>query len=432
LKYIEIEGSGPLKGSIRIPGSKNSSLALVAAACLTDEAVLLSGIPNIYDVQAIEGIMKGVDITLTRNHCGDITINSSHLSGGELDIQLTSSYRASYYFIGALLARCKKVTIGYPGGDDFVSRPIDQHVKVFQALGAHVEFNKSHYTVSADRLKGAEIYFDMITSGATINALLAAVLAEGTTVLRNAATDPEVVDTANLLNQMGAKVRGAGTSKIRIDGVERLNGCQYTVIPDRLIAGAFLAAAGATRGQVTVEGIIPEHLGSCIAKLEECGLEITVRDQSITVNGDVPLKAIRVRTAMYPGFATDLQQPFTSMLLRAQGRSIITEKVYPKRFSHVEQLNRLGANVSIRNASAFIQGGAPLKGDWVHATDIRAGVSLLIAGLMAEGVTKLTGVDHIERGYADAIRSFCKLGARMRLEEIGNSNYVSKANLGLS
>lgn len=432
MKYIEIIGGNPLVGTIKIPGSKNSSLALMVAACLTDEPVTLSGIPNIYDVLAIEEIMKGIGITLHRVPNGDIVINSSSLFSGELDMNLTSTYRASYYFIGALLARCGKVSIGYPGGDDFVSRPIDQHVKFLEALGAKVTFCEGYYTVEATRLHGADIFFDVITSGATMNAILAACLASGTTILRNAATDPEVVDTANLLNQMGARIRGAGTSRIRIEGVEKLSGCAYQVIPDRLIAGAFLAAAGATRGSVTVDGVIPEHLSSCISKLQEIGLEVTVGEQSIHVDGDVTLKAARIRTAMYPGFATDLQQPFTAMLLRAAGRSIINDKVYPKRFSHIDQLRRMGASIEVRGASAFIQGGTPIHGDWVHATDIRAGVCLLIAGLMAEGTTRLTGVEHIERGYADAIQSFCQLGARIQLREIGNLNYLSSFSIGLS
>lgn len=420
-----------MNGSIRIPGSKNSSLALMAAACLTAEPVVLSGIPSIYDVYAIKGIMNGVGILLETLDNGDIHINAANLSGGELDLELTASYRASYYFIGALLARCGKVTISYPGGDDFVSRPIDQHVKVFEALGAKIRFEEKHYVVEADRLRGADIFFDVITSGATINAMLAAVLAEGATVLRNAATDPEVVDTANLLTSMGARIRGAGTETIRIQGVEALSGCAFTVIPDRLIAGAFLAAAGATRGQITVEGVIPEHLGACLSKLEECGLAVAVADAGITVSGDVPLRANRIRTAMYPGFATDLQQPFTAMLLRAEGRSIVTDRVYPKRFSHIEQLRRLGADVHVKSGSAFIQGGAPLRGNWVHATDIRAGVCLLIAGLMAEGTTWLTGVDHIERGYADAVASFQSLGATISLEEVGNKDYMFERELGL-
>lgn len=417
MRYIEITGETPLRGKVKVPGSKNSSLALLAAACLSEEPVVISGVPMIQDVHVISEIMRGIGFQLVRGDDETVTVSRSGPISGQLDLKLTSAYRASYYFIGSLLARTGKVTIGYPGGDDFVSRPIDQHLKAFEAMGAKVELHETHYTVTAERLKGAEIFFDVITSGATMNAMMAAVLAEGTTVLRGAAVDPEVVDTANFLNQMGARIRGAGTSEIRIEGVSELGGCQYQVIPDRLIAGSFLAAAAATRGCVTVEGVIPEHLRSALVKLREAGLEPVVREQTITLDGDVRLNALRIRTAMYPGFATDLQQPFTPMLLRASGRSLVSERVFPKRFSHVEQLRRMGAEISMRGPTAVIQGGAPLRGEWVHASEIRAGVCLLIAGLMAKGVTRLTGVEHLERGYADIIGSFRQLGASLRLSE---------------
>lgn len=417
MRYIEIAGETTLRGKVSVPGSKNSSLALLAAACLAQEPVTISGVPDIQDVHVISEIMKGIGFRLDRSADGSVTVSRSGPPGGHLDIRLSSAYRASYYFIGSLLAQTGHVSIGYPGGDDFVSRPIDQHLKAFEAMGAKVELFENHFTVKADRLQGAEIFFDVITSGATMNAMMAAVLAKGTTILRGAAVDPEVVDTANFLNQMGARIRGAGTSEIRIEGVDSLGGCRYSVIPDRLIAGSFLAAAAATRGQVTVEGVIPEHLRSAIVKLKEAGLEPVVREHSISVDGDVRLNAIRIRTAMYPGFATDLQQPFTPMLLRASGRSLISEKVFPKRFSHVEQLRRMGAQITMRGSTAIIQGGTPLKGDWVHAAEIRAGVCLLIAGMMAKGVTRLTGVEHLERGYADIIGSFRHLGASLKLSE---------------
>lgn len=417
MRYIKIAGETVLRGKVRVPGSKNSSLALLAASCLAEEPVSLSGVPLIQDVLVIAEMMRGIGFRLDRLSDGTVTVARTGPISGELDIKLASAYRASYYFIGSLLAKTGRVTIGYPGGDDFVSRPIDQHLKAFEAMGAKVELHETHYTVSADRLVGAEIYFDVVTSGATMNAMMAAVLAKGTTVLRGAAVDPEVVDTANFLNQLGARIRGAGTSEIRIDGVDALGGCHYTVIPDRLIAGSFLAAAAATRGQVTVEGVIPEHLRSALVKLREAGLEPVVRDQTISLDGDVRLNALRIRTAMFPGFATDLQQPFTPMLLRASGRSLVNDKVFPKRFSHVEQLRRMGANITMKGSTATIQGGAPLVGEWVHASEIRAGVCLLIAGMMAKGVTRLTGVEHLERGYEDIIGAFRQLGADLRLSE---------------
>jgi UDP-N-acetylglucosamine 1-carboxyvinyltransferase len=417
MRYIEIAGETVLRGKVKTPGSKNSSLALLSAACLAEEPVEISGVPMVRDVRIVADIMQEIGFRFDHAPDGTVTVARTGPVSGELDIKKSSSYRASYYFIGSLLARTGRVTLGYPGGDDFVSRPIDQHLKAFEAMGARVELFETHYTVTAERLVGADIFFDVVTSGATMNAMMAAVLAKGTTVLRNAAVDPEVVDTANFLNMLGAKIRGAGTSEIRIEGVDTLGGGRHAVIPDRLIAGSFLAAAAATRGHVIVEGVIPEHLRSPLGKLREAGLEPVVRDQSIELDGDAPLRALRIRTAMYPGFATDLQQPFTAMLLRASGRSLVTDKVYPKRFSHVEQLRRMGASVELKGASAFIQGGERLRGEWVHASDIRAGFCLLIAGFMARGVTRLTGVEHLERGCDNVIGAFRSLGADLRLSE---------------
>lgn len=417
MRWIEVQRSGPLHGAVRIQGSKNSSLALLAAACMGDAPVVLKGIPHILDIRVIEDIAKEIGGAVRREPNGDMVVDGAGIHTARLPTEKTSAYRASYYFVGALLAKFGKVSIGYPGGDNFVSRPIDQHVKVLKALGAKVSFCENHYEVEADRLIGSIIYFDTITMGATINAMLAGTLAEGRTELRNAAKDPEVVDVANLLNRMGARITGAGTDTIRIEGVRSLTGCTYAVIPDRLIAGAFLMAAGITKGTITVEDIIPEHLESCLAKLREIGLQLEVKDQSITAYGGERLRAVRVRTGMYPAFATDLQQPVTALLLQASGRSIVTDKVYPERFNHVPQLKRMGALIDVRGGSAFIQGGAPLRGGFVHASDVRAGTSLLLAGLAAEGRTVITGIEHIERGYEDAIRLFRQLGAPVVLKE---------------
>lgn len=415
MKWIQVEPSGPLRGSVRIQGSKNSSLALLAAACMTSEPVTLHGIPNILDIRVIEEIVASIGIRMERRIDGSITVDASRIHNASLDIAKTSAYRASYYFVGALLAKAGTVDIGYPGGDNFVSRPIDQHVKALKCLGASFEFKEDRYQVTANKLEGAVIYFDTITSGATINAMLAAVYANGRTELRNAARDPEVVDTANMLSKMGAHIVGAGTDTIRIDGVKELHGCSYTAIPDRLIAGAFLMTAGITGGTITVEDVIPEHLHSCLAKLKEIGLNVESDDSSITAYGGDRLRATRVRTGMYPQFATDLQQPLTAMLLFAQGRSIVADKVYPERFNHVAQLRRMGARIDVRSGSAFIQGGLPLKGSHVHASDVRAGTCLLLAGLGAEGTTYISGVEHIERGYEDAIGIFQSLGAKVSL-----------------
>lgn len=424
MKWIQVESSGALSGSVHIQGSKNSSLALLAAACLSSEPVVLQGIPYLLDMQAIKTITASIGIEMSFGEDGSITMDASGLQHADLDRKGTSAYRASYYFVGALLARTGTVVIGYPGGDNFVSRPIDQHIKALKAMGASFEFNEDHYIARATKLKGASIFFDTITFGATINAMLAAVLADGKTELHNAARDPEVVDTANLLNRMGARIVGAGTDCIRIEGVRELSGCTYSVIPDRLIAGAFLMAAGITGGAVTVEDVIPEHLGSCLSKLREIGLELEVRDSSITAYGGGKLRATRMRTGMYPLFATDMQQPLTALLLFAQGRSIVSDKIYPERFSHVPQLRRMGAQIEVRSGSAFIKGGQPLTGSHVHATDVRAGTCLILAGLGAAGKTYISGVEHIERGYADVVGMFRTLGAKVSFLDAAEEDAV--------
>jgi UDP-N-acetylglucosamine 1-carboxyvinyltransferase len=401
----------------------------LAAACLADDVVTLEGIPPIDDVRVIASISREIGADFKREN-GQVVIDPRWIHSAEIAPSKAASYRASYYYAGALLAKFGKVAIGYPGGDDFVSRPIDQHIKAFQALGATVRFRKDYYEVEAAELKGANIYFDTVTSGATINAMLAAARAKGRTFLYNAARDPEVVDTAAFLNRLGAKIYGAGTERIRIDGVPYLNGGAHAVIPDRLIAGAFLMAAGLRGGQVTVADVIPEHLGSCLAKLEEIGVTIECGDQHITAYGTGTLRATRVRTGMYPGFATDLQQPMTALLLQASGKSIMTDRVYPGRFGHVPQLRRLGAEIELRKDSAFIRGGLPLRGGWAHATDVRAGTCLIMAGLTAEGRTSITGVEHIERGYEDVIGSFRSIGANITMRDMEQNEIVDAKRLG--
>lgn len=428
MKYIQVEYSGPLNGEVSIPGSKNSSLALLAAACLADDMVTLDGIPHIEDVHIIAEISRDIGMEWQRDG-GQVTIDPRWMHSAVIDPERASSYRASYYFAGALISKFGKVTIGFPGGDDFVSRPIDQHFKVFQALGAEVQIGQDYYVVQASELRGADIYFDTITSGATINAMLAAARAKGRTRLYNAAVDPEVVDTANFLNRLGARIYGAGTDKIRIEGVPYLNGGRHTVIPDRLMAGSFLMAAGLNGGQVTVTDVIPEHLGACLAKLEEIGIHVECGGNHITAYGTGKLKATRIRTGMYPKFPTDLQQPMTALLLKARGKSIVTDRVFPKRFAHVPQLRRLGAEIELRKESAFIRGGLPLKGGWVHATDVRAGICLLLAGLTSEGSTYLTGVEHIQRGYEDVIGTFRSLGAKLSMHQLDAQEFPGKIHM---
>lgn len=414
MRWLEVNHSDPLKGSIRIPGSKNSSLALLAASCLSDGTVTLSNIPEISDIKVVTNIMQSLGASVEKVN-GTYKINSPGINSAEINTELSSAFRAAYYFIGALLAKHGKVSIGYPGGDNFVSRPIDQHIKGLTALGAHITYHQDFYTVEASSLKGADIFFDVITGGATINVMLAAVLANGRTTLFNAAKDPEVVDTAILLNKMGARIFGAGTDTIRIHGVSRLEGCEHTAISDRLIAGAYLMAAGVTGGELTIMDVIPEHLAACIAKLTEMGLKFDVCDSNITVCSGKRIKATRVRTGKFPMFESDFQQPATVLLLRAAGRSTISDRIYPQRFNHCDQLNRMGADITVKNGVARLNSHRQLTGNWVHAGDIRAGTSLVLAGLMAEGTTRITGVEHIERGYEDIVRDFRSLGADIRL-----------------
>ena len=416
MRWIEISNNKPLTGSIIIPGSKNSSLGLLAACCLCDEIVMLKGIPDISDVRLICDIMK--DIGLDVHIKGDLLIvDPTKINSGAIEPEKAAAYRASYYFIGSLLAKFKKVSIGYPGGDNFGSRPIDQHIKGLEALGAKFNFYKDYYTVEAEELKGADIYFDVISSGATINLILAAARADGKTTLHNAARDPEVVDVAVFLNKMGANIKGAGTDTVAIEGVTTLTSCIHTVIPDRLIAGSFLMAAGITGGDITVKDIIPEHLLSCIAKLEEAGLYIETGDSFIRVTAQGKLSGVNVKAAMYPGFATDLQQPLTAMLVGANSHSVIMDAVYPERFKHCVQLNRMGADIINRDGSIVIPGNRTLKGAWVHASDIRAGICLILAAMAAEGTTCITGVEHIERGYVDIVNAFASLGGNIKICE---------------
>ncbi|GIP35388.1 UDP-N-acetylglucosamine 1-carboxyvinyltransferase [Paenibacillus sp. J2TS4] len=417
MRYLKVEQTARLQGCIAIPGSKNSSLSLLAASCLADEPVTLQGIPNLADFQVISEIAEEIGLQITRDSAGFVTIDPGRIQHAVIDPKKSSMFRTAYYFVGALLAKFGKVSVGYPGGDDFVSRPIDQHYKALQMMGAKLTLHPDYYEVEARELKGATIYFDTISSGATINSLLAAVRAKGRTVLHNAARDPEVTDTANFLIQMGARITGAGTDTIQVEGVPYLHACTHTVIPDRLVAGAFLMAAGITGGAITLRNVIPEHLRSCMAKLTEIGLSFDIQDDAITAHLDGNIKAARIRTAMYPGFATDLQQPLTSLLLKAPGKSIIHEKIFPHRFHHVQQLKRMGADIDVRSGIAFIKGGHTLRGTLVHASDIRAGISLILAGMMAEGCTTITGVQHIERGYEDVVHSFTSLGAKITLHD---------------
>lgn len=415
MKHIEVHKASRLDGSVRIQGSKNSSLALMAASCLSGGTVILENVPDISDVHIFIDILKKMGAKagfLDTNH---LIINSEGISETIIDPHYSKKIRPSYYFIGSLLSRYKKITLGYPGGDRIGQRPIDQHIKGFKQMGAHFEFFDDSYTVMAERLKGCEIFFDVVSAGATLNLMMGAVLAEGSTTLYNAARDPEVVDTAILLNKMGARIHGAGTSTVKIDGVGNLSGCSHSAIPDRLIAGTYLMSAGINGGRVTVENIVPEHIQPLMHKLTEAGIEFNISENSVTAISDGRIKPIKIIAQKFPMFETDFQQPASVLLLNAKGESTVNDRIYPERSNHCEQLRKMGANIKWDSGTAYINGGTPLKGTYVHAYDIRAGACLILAGLLAEGTTCITGVDQIERGFTDIVKDFSLLGADIRL-----------------
>ena len=415
MEYIEVSKASRLQGSVWIQGSKNSSLALMAAACLLNGTVILENIPDISDVHTFLNILRDLGAKAGFVDNNRIIITPEGISSSFIDPLHTQKVRPAYYFIGSLLAKHKTVTLGYPGGDRIGQRPIDQHVKGLKLMGAQFEFFDDFYTVTADRLKGCEIYFDVITGGATLNIMMAAVTAKGTTTLYNAARDPEVVDTAIFLNKMGARIHGAGTNTIRIDGVESLSGGSHAAIPDRLIAGTYLMATGITSGCITVENVIPEHILPLIYKLKEAGIDFNINENSITATSDGHINPIKIVAEKFPMFETDFQQPASVLLLKAKGPSMITDKIYPQRSNHCDQLKKFGASIKWNNGTAFINGGAQLKGAHVHASDIRAGACLVLAGLLAEGKTYITGVEHLERGFTNIINDFSLLGADIML-----------------
>ena len=384
-EIIAIEGGHKLNGTVEISGAKNATVALIPATILADSPVTIYGVPEISDVDALAVLLEELNCTVLRSH-DSLIVDPSRMENVPLVSDAVDKLRASYYLMGALLGKCKKVVMKAPGGCFLGPRPIDLHIKGFEALGAKVEFVDGAHVITADRLVGAKIYLDFASVGATINILLAAVKAEGRTVIENAAKEPEIIDVVNLLTKMGAKIRGAGTDTITIEGVEHLKGCTHE--------------------------IIPQHLESLIFKLKEMGVKMENVGDSIIVYGDNKnFNAVDVRTQVYPGFATDLQQPLTALLTQANGQSQVIETIYPERFRHCEQLNKMGANIELDESMCYINGKTPLKGAKVEATDLRCGAALLIAGLIADGITEISNVYHIDRGYANIDQKLITLGA---------------------
>ena len=418
MKKIVINGGRPLKGEVTISGAKNSVVALIPATILADDIVTLDGVPDISDVASLIDIMTIMGAKIERKE-DSLIIDPRGVKDMPMPFGKINSLRASYYFYGSLLGRYGQATVGLPGGCDLGPRPIDLHLKAFEAMGAAMTMNGSSMKLATDGkpLQGANIYMDTVSVGATINTILAAVKAEGRTVIENAAREPEIIDVVTLLNNMGAHIRGAGTDIIIIDGVPRLHGTRHQVIPDRIEAGTYIALAAAIGEGIQINNVLYEHLESYIAKLEEMGVRMTISEDSIFVEKQTGLKAIQIKTSPYPGFATDLQQPITPLLLTAAGRGRIVDTIYEKRVNHVPELAKMGATISTLNDHIIYEGPNQLTGSSVKATDLRAGAALVIAGLMASGTTEITNVEYILRGYSDIIHKLTQLGADIQLVE---------------
>lgn len=419
MRKIIINGGKKLQGEVTVSGAKNSVVALIPAIILSDGVVTLDGVPAISDVDNLIEIIEVMGGSVKRD--GEtLEIDPRGVKDMPMPFGKINSLRASYYFYGSLLGRYGQATVGLPGGCDLGPRPIDLHLKAFEAMGASISYEAESMRIATDAgqcIKGAHIYMDTVSVGATINTMLAAAKADGRTVIENAAREPEIIDVATLLNNMGARVRGAGTEVITIDGVESLHGTRHQVIPDRIEAGSYIAMAAAIGKGIKVKNVLYEHLESFIAKLEAMGVRMTVEEDAIFVEEQGNLKPVDIKTSPYPGFATDLQQPMTPLLLKASGRGKIIDTIYEKRVNHVPELARMGADIQVLGGQIVYNGPTQLSGAPVKASDLRAGAALVTAGLMAEGQTEITNIEFILRGYSNIIEKLSDLGADIRLIE---------------
>ncbi len=413
---IKIEGGHKLSGTITVGGAKNSVVALIPAAILCDETVTISNVPNITDVDDLEKILVHLNAKIDRE-TEKVVINSSEIINKEITQELSKKLRASYYFMGALLGKFNKVDMYFPGGCAIGARPINLHLKGFEQLGAIITEEDNHFIIEAPKLKGANIYLDFPSVGATINIMLAAVKAKGKTVIDNAAQEPEIVNVATFLNNMGAKIKGAGTSTITIIGVKYLHKCFHEVIPDRIEAGTYLIIGALLGEKLKIDNMIPNHLEALIAKLNEAGVEMEIGLDNIIINEVKKYKAINVKTLVYPGFPTDLQQIIATFLTQCQGKSLIEETIYENRMRHIKYLNQMGAKIDLDNKIAIIHGKTNLKGEKVEATDLRAGAAMMLAGMIADGVTEISNIEHILRGYENIVEKLSAVGASIKIIE---------------
>ncbi len=421
-RYL-IKGLSNLQGEVTISGAKNAAVAIIPATILARGRCIIENVPNISDTAALFKILESLGASVKMLDRNTVEIDTSDIGEPVVPHDLARMLRASYYFLGALLGSCRRASVSMPGGCDFGVRPIDQHIKGFEAFGTNVSVDYGMINVSAERLTGAHIYFDVVSVGATINVMLAAVRAKGVTVLENVAKEPHIVDLANFLNSMGADVRGAGTDVIKIHGVDIMHGSTYSIIPDQIEAGTYMVAAAATGGDVLVKNVIPKHLESIIEKLERTGAEITEYDDSVRIIRKKPIEPVNIKTMPHPGFPTDMQAQMTAMLMMSTGTSIITEGVWDNRFRYVDELLRMGANIKVDGKVAVVQGVQELTAAPLKATDLRGGAAMIIAALMAKGDTQISDIYHIERGYENILEKFRGLGAQ--IEKISEPDPVS-------
>ena len=425
-QYV-IKGGNPLVGEVTIGGAKNAALGILAAAIMSDEDVLIDNLPDVSDINVLLQAIASIGADVVRINRNAVKINGKNIHSYCIDDGFIRKIRASYYLLGALLGKYKEAEVALPGGCNIGSRPIDQHIKGFRALGAKVEINNSMIVAKAEHLKARHIYLDVVSVGATINIMMAAAMAEGRTILENAAKEPHIVDVANFLNSMGADIKGAGTDVIRIQGVHRLHGTEYTIIPDQIEAGTFMCAAVATQGDVTVKHVIPKHLESISAKLLEMGAEIEELDDAVRVVASKRLQPTNIKTLPYPGFPTDMQPQAAIALALADGTSVITESIFENRFRYVDELARMGARIKVEGNAAIIIGVPSYKGAHMSAPDLRAGAALVLAALAADGISTVDSIGYIQRGYEDFEGKLRSLGAC--IEKVDNEKDLQKFKL---
>jgi len=430
MEQYAIKGGNPLVGEVEIGGAKNAALAILAASIMTDETVLIDNLPDVRDINVLIQAMQSIGATVERVDRHTVKVNGSTIHGLTIEDDYIKKIRASYYLLGALLGKYKRAEVALPGGCNIGSRPIDQHIKGFNALGGNVKISHGLIVAQAEKLKGSHIYLDVVSVGATINIMMAACLAEGQTIIENAAKEPHVVDLANFLNSMGAKIKGAGTDVIRIKGVERLHKTEYSVIPDQIEAGTFMIAAAATKGDITVKNVIPKHLESISAKLLEIGCEVEESDDEVRVVASKKLTHTQVKTLPYPGFPTDMQPQITMTLGLSEGCSIVTESIFENRFKYVDELARMGASIKVEGNTAIITGVQKYTGAHISAPDLRAGAALVIAGLAAEGFSVVDDIFYIERGYEDFDVKLKGLGGV--IEKVSDEKELQKFKLRVS